>query len=174
MALQDSGIEVAEENRERIGVMFGTGVGPMESMENFARPLFQEGPAAANPAVFPNTVYNAAAGQVAMKLGAVGPSTTVTAGHSAAASSIAYAFDIAATDHADIVISVAADTLTNTVVDAYRELGLLSEDGFALTEGAVALILERASHARQRGARVYGEIVGYGMASDGRGVGPID
>src|SRR5437764_576373 len=139
MALQDSGIEVAEENRERIGVMFGTGVGPMESMENFSRPLFDEGPAAANPAIFPNTVYNAAGGQVAMQVGAVGSATTVTAGHAASASSISYSFDIAAFDHADLVISISTDTLTDTVIEGYKDAGLLDrQNGFGIAEGSVA------------------------------------
>jgi 3-oxoacyl-[acyl-carrier-protein] synthase II len=175
LALQDSGVEVSDEKRDRIGVIFGTGVGPMESMENFARPLFEEGPAAANPAVFPNTVYNAAAGQVAMQVGTVGSATTVTAGHGAGASSICYAFDIAAFDHADMVISIAADTLTDTVLQGYKDLGLLAPDnGFALAEGAVALVLERLSHAQQRAAHIYGEIVGFGIASDAKGVGRFD
>jgi len=83
LALEDAGLELTDENRGRVGAIIGTGVGPMESMELFSRPVIEEGAAAANPAVFPNTVYNAAGGQVAMKVGAVGPASTVTAGHAA-------------------------------------------------------------------------------------------
>jgi 3-oxoacyl-[acyl-carrier-protein] synthase II len=173
IALQDAGIELTDENRNRVGVIFGTGVGPMESMENFSRPLFEEGPAAANPAVFPNTVYNAAAGQVAMQVGAVGPASTVTAGHAAGASAICYAYDLARCNQADAIIAVAADTLTDTVIQGYRALGLLSsgDKGFALAEAGVALVLERYSAARARGARIYGEMLGYGIASDAKGAG---
>jgi 3-oxoacyl-[acyl-carrier-protein] synthase II len=176
MALQDAGIEVTDENRNRIGVVFGTGVGPMESMEKFARPLLEEGPEAANPAVFPNTVYNAAGGQVAMHVGTIGPATTVTAGHSAGASSICYGYDLVARNQADAVICLAADTLTDAVVQGYKELGLLSGDneGFALAEAGIALVLERESLARARGARIYGEVLGYGIASDAKGVGRMD
>jgi 3-oxoacyl-[acyl-carrier-protein] synthase II len=178
IALQDAGIEVTDENRNRIGIMFGTGVGPMESMEKFSRPLFEEGPAAANPAVFPNTVYNAAAGQVAMNVGTVGPTTTVTAGHAAGASSITYGYDLVSHDQADAVVSVVADTLTDTVIDGYKGLGVLSngtsEGGFALAEGGVALVVERLSKAQARGAHIYGEVLGYGIASDGKGVGRFD
>lgn len=176
IALQDAGIELTDENRNRVGVIFGTGVGPMESMENFSRPLFEEGPAAANPAVFPNTVYNAAGGQVAMQVGAIGPASTITAGHAAGASSICYAYDLVKCNHADAIIAVAADTLTDTVIQGYRELGLLSsgENGFALAEAGVALVLERLSAAQARGARIYGEVLGYGIASDGKGVGRSD
>ena len=77
-ALADAGMELTDANRERVGVILGTGVGPMEAMEEFSVPLFDEGPAAAHPGIFPNTVYNAAAGQVAIKLGVIGPTSTVT------------------------------------------------------------------------------------------------
>jgi 3-oxoacyl-[acyl-carrier-protein] synthase II len=182
LALQDAGIEVGDDNRNRIGVIIGTGVGPMESMEAFSRPLFEEGPEAASPAVFPNTVYNAAGGQVAIQVGAVGPASTVTAGHAAGASALAYAFDLAARNQADAVVCLGADTLTDTVVAAYDALGLLAEgdagsaepSGFALAEGAVALLLERASAAQARGARTHGELLAYAITSDGLGVGMID
>ena len=78
-ALADADLVVGEENRHRIGVVVGTGAGPMESIERFTRGILEAGPAAGSPAVFPNTVYNAAGGQVAMHLGAVGPASTVTA-----------------------------------------------------------------------------------------------
>jgi 3-oxoacyl-[acyl-carrier-protein] synthase II len=181
-ALADAGLTVDDDTRGRIGVVIGTGVGPMESMEAFSRPVLDEGPAAANPAVFPNTVYNAAGGQVAMQTGAVGVASTVTAGHAAGAQSLSYAFDLARTDEADVVLSLAADTLTDTVVAAYRDLGVLTaskpgttnRSGFALAEGCAALALERMSHARARGARMYGELLGYGVTSDALGVGRID
>ncbi|HET8627095.1 MAG TPA: beta-ketoacyl-[acyl-carrier-protein] synthase family protein [Thermomicrobiales bacterium] len=178
MALADAGLELDDSNRELVGVIFGTGVGPMESMEKFARPLVEEGPRAANPAVFPNTVYNAAGGQVAMHVGAVGPASTVTAGHAAGASALCYGYDLVATNQADAIVCLAADTLTETVIRAYRELGVLAgdgrRDGFALAEAGVALVLERLGHATARGARIYGEVVGYGITSDACGVGRVD
>jgi len=147
-------------------------------MENFTRPLIQEGPQAANPAVFPNTVYNAAGGQVAMNVGAIGPASTVTAGHAAGASSLCYGYDLAASNQADAMICLAVDTLTDTVISAYKDLGLLTGQpetgGFALAEAGIALVLERASKAKSRGARIYGEVLGFGVASDGRGVGHFD
>src|SRR5437899_61561 len=82
-------------------------------------------PGPANPAVFANTVYNAAGGQVALKVGLIGSATTVTAGHAAGASSLCYGYDLAATDHADAVVCLGADTLTDTVITAYKELGVL-------------------------------------------------
>src|SRR5207302_1512737 len=152
-ALKDAGLEISQENRGRVGAIIGTGVGPMESMEAFSRPVFEEGPGAANPAVFPNTVYNAAGGQVAMKIGAVGPASTVTAGHAAGAQALTYAYDLVASGKADAALCIAADTLTDTVLQAYRELGSLTgsepgsngSGGFALAEACVVLVLERLS-----------------------------
>ncbi len=181
-ALEHGGLVVDEANRHRVGVVVGTGVGPMESVERFARGLIDDGPAGASPAVFPNTVYNAAGGQVAMHLGTVGPASTVTARHAAGASALCYAHDLLASGRADAVLAVAADTLTDTVVDAYRALGMLAGEapergaalGIALAEGAVALLLERRASAEARGARVLGTVAGYGMAADGIGVGATD
>lgn len=180
LALEDARLAVSEDNRERIGVVFGTGVGPMESMENFSRPLFEEGPGAANPAIFPNTVYNAAGGQVAIHVGTIGPASTVTAGHGAGSSAICYGYDLVSCDRASAIVCLAADTLTDTVIEAYRELGLLKREeagdsqGFALAEAGIALVLERRSVAEARGAPIYGEVLGYGITSDARGVGAID
>lgn len=174
LALADGGLEIDDGNRDRTGVILGTGVGPMESMENFSLPLFEEGPRAANPAVFPNTVYNAAAGQVAMRTSVVGPTTTVTAGHAAGASSLVYCVDLLAGDAADAMIALAADTLTDTVIDAYRSLGLLGVDGLRLSEAGFAVLLERRSKALARGATPRAEVLGYGIAGDGTGVGRWD
>ncbi|MBB5119107.1 beta-ketoacyl synthase N-terminal-like domain-containing protein [Streptomyces eurocidicus] len=79
---------------DRVGVVLGTGLGPMRSTEEFYLPVLASGSAAASPAVFPNTVFNAAAGQVAMVLGAKGPTSTVTAGHAAGASALSVAYDL--------------------------------------------------------------------------------
>jgi 3-oxoacyl-[acyl-carrier-protein] synthase II len=95
---------------------------------------------------------------------------------------LTYAFDLATSGKADAMVSVAADALTDTVVDAYRDLGSLTgsepgsngSGGFALAEGAIAFVVERLSKAKERGARIYGEILGYGITSDAVGVGRID
>ena len=181
-ALKDAALEVTEENRGRVGAIIGTGVGPMESMEAFSRPVFDEGPAAANPAVFPNTVWNAAGGQVAMQVGVVGVTSTVTAGHAAGAQSLSYAYDLLRTDHADAVVALATDTMTDAVIQGYQDLGVLTKSepgsadahGFALAEGSVGLVLERLSHAQARGATPLAEVLGYAVTSDAEGVGRVD
>jgi 3-oxoacyl-[acyl-carrier-protein] synthase II len=174
LALEDAGLELTDENRTRVGAILGTGVGPMESMEGFAAGVIEDGAAGANPALFPNTVYNAAGGQVAIKVGLLGSATTVTAGHGAGASSLCYGYDLAAADHADAVVCLGADTLTDTVITAYKELGLLSGDGFALSEAGVAVLVERLGQAQARGARIYGEVLGYAVTSDAKGIGRVD
>jgi 3-oxoacyl-[acyl-carrier-protein] synthase II len=182
LALEDAGLTLDESTAARVGVIVGTGVGPMESMEEFAGPVLEEGPQLANPAMFPNTVYNAAGGQVAMKVGAVGTASTVTAGHAAGASAICYGYDLAHADQADVAVAVGADSLTDTVIEAYRQLGLTVSSepgspgarGFALTEAGIALVLERRTIALARGARIYGELRGFGIASDALGVGRWD
>jgi 3-oxoacyl-[acyl-carrier-protein] synthase II len=182
LALADANLELTDDNRNRVGAIVGTGVGPMESMEGFAAPVMSEGAVAANPAIFPNTVYNAAGGQIAIKVGAHGSASTVTAGHAAGASALCYGADLIATDHADALLCLGVDTLTEMVIDAYRGLGVLAgdgsrtedaADGLALSEAGVALLVERLGSARERDVRIYGEVVGYGMTCDGLGVGCV-
>ena len=180
LALANGGLELTDENRTRVGAVVGTGVGPMESMEEFAAPVIEEGAGAANPAVFPNTVYNAAGGQVAIKNGILGSASTVTAGHAAGASALCYGFDLTTMDHADAIVSLGVDTLTDTVVEAYKELGVVATPangdggGFALAEGGFAVLVERLGAARARGAKPLGEIRGFGITCDAAGVGKID
>jgi 3-oxoacyl-[acyl-carrier-protein] synthase II len=181
-ALEDAALELDDENRTRVGSILGTGVGPMESMEAFSVGVIEEGAGGANPAVFPNTVYNAAGGQVAIKVGTLGSASTVTVGHAAGAASLCYGYDLAATDHADAVLCLGADSLTDTVITAYRELGVLAASppaaggspGMALSEAGVAVLIERLGAARTRGARIRGEVLGYGISSDALGIGRLD
>jgi 3-oxoacyl-[acyl-carrier-protein] synthase II len=176
-ALEDAGLELTDENRTRVGAILGTGVGPMESMEGFSVGVINEGASGANPAVFPNTVYNAAGGQVAIKIGALGPASTVTVGHAAGASSLCYGCELAGADHADAMLCLGADSLTDTVIAAYRELGVLANGaspGMALSEAGVAVLVERLGAALERGARIRAEVLGHAVTSDALGVGRID
>jgi len=184
-ALEDAALELSDENRTRVGAILGTGVGPMESMEGFSAGVIEEGAGGANPAVFPNTVYNAAGGQVAIKVGALGPASTVTVGHAAGASSLCYGCELAGADHADAMLCLGADSLTDTVIAAYRELGVLrtadsadagsgAASGMALAEAGVAVLVERLGAAQRRGARIHAEVLGHAVTSDARGIGHLD
>ena len=175
MALEDAGLVVDDSNRDRIGVVAGTGNGPSQAATSFHRPLVEEGPLSANPAIFPNTVFNAAAGQVAIHLQLHGCTTTVTAERASSAAGMVYAHELLRRGRSDAIICVSMDELDATSMAAYNGLAVASgqprpfgkgRDGFAPSAGAVALVLETMSSATARGATIYGEIVGYGMTSD--------
>jgi 3-oxoacyl-[acyl-carrier-protein] synthase II len=161
------------------GVIFGTGAGPMEAMERFIRPLLADSRAAADPGVFPNTVYNQAAGQVAMHLGLYGPTSTLSTGHASAGAALGYATGLLRRNHARMLLVTVTDVLTAQVVRGYAANDLVSggcdpevADGrFTLSEGSVSVVVERRSSAAARGAPVLGRIIGYGLASDGSRVG---
>jgi 3-oxoacyl-[acyl-carrier-protein] synthase II len=174
-ALADAGIVIDDVSRCRTGLVFGTGMGPVETMEAFGRPLVSEGPEAANPAQFPNTVFNAAAGQIGIHTGVVGPTATLTVGNAAGSSTVHYGSAITASGRADAVLCLATDTLADTVVRAYRDLGVFARNpDYVLSEGAAALVLESRSHATSRDVRIYGEILASAITCDARGISRYD
>jgi 3-oxoacyl-[acyl-carrier-protein] synthase II len=127
--------------------------------------------------VFPNTVYNAAAGQVAMLLGLTGVTSTVTAGHAAGAAALCIARDLLHRGAADVVVCPAVDTPSPAAIAGYRRMPLFrlpSGRQHTLAEGAYAVVLERSSMAKRRGAAPIGMLAGYGMACDAIGIGQWD
>ncbi len=159
---------------DRTGVVLGTGLGPVDSMARFTLPVLADGPDAGSPAVFPNTVYNAAAGQVAQLLGARGATSTLTADHAAGATALCVAAELLRAGQADSVIALGTDLVPQMAEDVYRSVPLFGGRAgrhYRLSEAGIAVFLERASAARRRGARVLGVLGGYGMASDARGPG---
>nr|WP_248001765.1 beta-ketoacyl synthase N-terminal-like domain-containing protein [Streptomyces sp. RPA4-2] len=159
---------------EHTGVVLGTGLGPMRSIEDFLLPVLGGCPDHGSPAIFPNTVFNAAAGQVAMHVGAKGPTSTVTTGHAAGASALTVAHDLLLQHRADAVLCPAVEDLSPGVLTAYRGLPLFTDTGYTLAEAGITLVLERESSARARGARVLAEFAGHGTACDAVGVGRWD
>ncbi|AZM90820.1 beta-ketoacyl-[acyl-carrier-protein] synthase family protein [Streptomyces sp. W1SF4] len=175
-ALEHAGV-TGDDQRAATGVVLGTGIGPVESNERFFLPLLTDGPAAGNPGVFPNTVYNAAAGQVAMALGVKGPTSTLTSGHAAGAAAIGVAHDLLRSGRADRILVPAVDAFSPGALDGYRTLPLFgapSAADYTLTEGGIALVLERAGAARERGATVHAVVRSHATASDAAGVGRWD
>ena len=155
LSLQDAGLELTDENRTRVGAIIGTGIGPMESMETFSRPIIGEGPTGANPAVFPNTVYNAAGGQVAIKIGVLGSASTVTAGHASRGLGAVLRHrpgrhrprrrrDLHRCRHAHRHASSPPTAGWVSLPAAHRQD---DGDGIVLAEAGVALLVERLSHA---------------------------
>jgi 3-oxoacyl-[acyl-carrier-protein] synthase II len=137
--------------RDELGVILGTALGPMESHEAFGRPLLAEGSYDLSPALLPNQVQNAAAGYVALRLRLLGSTTTISSGHDAGGAALAHAADQIAFGRVAGLVWIAADTLTDWVVGWYRGQGLLR--GMILVEGAVAAVLEAADGCRKRGGR---------------------
>lgn len=166
-ALADAGIE--DDERAGIGVVLGTSAGPVESMARFTRGVIADGAAGADPGVFPNTVYNQATGQVSQQLGLYGPTSTVSAGHASGATALGYGYELLRTGRADTIVCVAVDLVDELVVRAYRDLGVLStvpgDRRFAITDTAVALVLERRGAAGQHRRRPLAELAGHGGAS---------
>ena len=159
------------------GVVLGTGIGPMESSERFTVPVLSEGARAANPAVFPNTVYNGAAGHVAMALGTRGPTSTLTSGHAAGAAALGVAYDLLRAGRAERLLVPAVEAFSPAALDAYRSIPLFGSGSgrrYTLAEIGIALVLERRSSAERRGAPVLAVVRGYATASDACGIGRWD
>ncbi|TLS47347.1 3-ketoacyl-ACP synthase [Streptomyces montanus] len=175
-ALEHAGVSDAGE-RAATGVVLGTGIGPVDSNERFFLPVLSGGPALGNPGVFPNTVHNAAAGQVAMVLGVKGPTSTLTSAHAAGAAALGVAHDLLRAGRADRIVVVAADAFSPGALDGYRSIPLFGSPSgrrYTLAEGGIALVLERAEAARERGAHVHAAVLSHATVSDAAGIGRWD
>ncbi|WP_405484648.1 beta-ketoacyl synthase N-terminal-like domain-containing protein [Nocardia sp. NBC_00511] len=158
---------------DTVGVVVGTGVGPMSSISRFFEPTVTGGPTQGSPAIFPNTVFNAAAGQVAMVLGAKGPTSTLTSGHAAGAAALGTAYDLLRAGRAEAVLCTGADELSPYALDAYRGAGLFTGRhgrDYLLAEGSITLVLERAAVARDRGVTPLAMLAGYATTCDALGI----
>jgi len=183
MALEDAGLTVDAGNAERVGVIIGTGIGGISTMEKAKEILTQKGPRRLSPFVIPAVLPNLSAGQVSIRFGAKGPiSCTVTA-CSSGGNAIGDSFRLIAGDHADAMIAggteAAVCPLTVAGFNAMRALSTRNDapekasrpfdrarDGFVIGEGCGILILEELTSALRRGARIYAEVAGSGVTSD--------
>ena len=171
--LLESGIEP-----ERIGVVIGTGVGGLETLERNCLAFLQEGERAVSPLFVPMMMPNAAAGMVAMRIGAHGPGFSVASACATGGHAIGEAKRMIERGEADVVVAGGAEAaLTPVCLAAFKAMGALSKqgisrpfdarrDGFVMGEGAGVLVLERSDHARARGATLYGRIAGYAASND--------
>ena len=163
---------------ERLGVIVGTGVGGLNTLQNECEVFFAEGERAVSPNFVPMMMPNAAAALVAMRLGAHGPGFSVSSACATGAHAIGEALRLIQRGEADAVVAGGTEAaLTSLCLAAFRRMGALSRegisrpfdlrrDGFVMGEGAAVLVLERAEHARARGATVYGRVAGYGASND--------
>jgi 3-oxoacyl-[acyl-carrier-protein] synthase II len=163
---------------ERLGVIVGTGVGGLLTLERECRNFFEGGERAVSPHFVPMMMPNAAAGQIAMRLGANGPGFSVSSACATGGHAIGEALRMITRGEADAVVAGGTEAaLTGVCLAAFRRMGALSKegvsrpfdarrDGFVMGEGAAVLVLERADHARARGATIYGRIAGYAASND--------
>jgi 3-oxoacyl-[acyl-carrier-protein] synthase II len=163
---------------ERLGVIVGTGVGGLTTLQSECEAFLAGGDRAVSPNFVPMMMPNAAAGVVAMRLGAHGPGFSVSSACATGAHAIGEGLRLIQRGEADVVVAGGTEAaLTSLCLAAFRRMGALSRagvsrpfdarrDGFVMGEGAAVLILERGEHARARGATVFGRIAGYGASND--------
>lgn len=182
MAYEDAGLN-GSRRPERSGVVLGTGIGGMETFERESRTLVERGPGRVSPFFIPMMIANMAAGQVSIDLGLKGPINTVVTACASGTNAIGDAYSVIARGDADVMVTGGTEApITPTSLAGFCALKALStrnslegaacspfdrdRDGFVMGEGAAVLILESLESAVGRGAKIYGEIAGYGMSSD--------
>lgn len=176
MALQDAGLTVTRTDGERVGMVFGTFTGPLETVAKLTETIGTQGPDRVNPRLFPNSVMNAAAGHACLSLQLRGPLSTLATGCASGVAGLGYAADLIRTGEADAMLAVSADELTPLLHLGYDRLGMTAADGMqpyqrsasglALGAGGVALMLESQEHAEARGATILAELKGHAVTSD--------
>ncbi|BBU38760.1 MAG: beta-ketoacyl-[acyl-carrier-protein] synthase II [Bacillaceae bacterium] len=182
MALEDSGLKINNENRERVGVWIGSGIGGMETYEQQFETFLEKGPRRVSPFFVPMMIPDMAAGQVSIAIGAKGPNSCTVTACATGSNSIGDAFKVIQRGDADVMITGGTEApLTKMAFAGFSAAKALStnpdpktasrpfdknRDGFVMGEGAGILVLEELEHALKRGASIYAEIVGYGSTGD--------
>ncbi len=182
-ALRDSGIEVTEENADRIGTMVGSGIGGLPLIEETHSELCERGVRRVSPFFVPGTIINLISGQLSIMCNLRGPNLSVTTACATGLHSIGIAARLIEYGDADMMVAGGAEgTVSPLGVAGFCAARALStrnddpqtasrpwdrdRDGFVLGEGAGVMVLEELEHARARGARIYAELSGFGMTAD--------
>ena len=184
-AIEDSGWQAkTDEERERAGVLIGSGIGGLQTIYEGSITLRDKGPRRMSPFFIPSALINLASGQVSIKFGLKGPNHAVVTACSTGAHALGDAARLIAFDDADMMVCGGAEAavcrLGISGFNACRALSTAfndtperasrpwdkARDGFVMGEGAGAMVLEEYEHAKKRGARIYAEIVGYGLSGD--------
>lgn len=178
LALADGQFSVTQENNSRVGVVLGSGFCGLSSSEEFHRSQVLKGFLDLNPILFPNTVPNAASSHVSIELGIRGVNCTLVQSFCTAEAALHFACDQVQNGRADLILTGGVDELSEFLFRGFSGLRLLATDaghgerscpydqmrnGLILGEGAGILAIEREDHARSRGAKIYGYILGYGL-----------
>lgn len=182
-AIQDSGLDISAEDPFRCGVILGSGIGGLSEIEIQVERLLHKGPDRVSPLTIPKLMLNAAGGNLAIRYGFRGPNFTVATACASATNAMGDAFKTIQYDDADVVLTGGTEAaITAMGLSAFQNMKALSDrndepsrasrpfdanrDGFVLSEGAGLLVFEELEHAKARGARIYGEVLGYGASCD--------
>ncbi|MBN1394532.1 MAG: beta-ketoacyl-ACP synthase II [Pirellulales bacterium] len=182
-AVADSGIDFSKDVPWRCGVVIGSGIGGLETIEIQHERLLGKGPSKVSAFTIPKLIGNAASAQLAIQYGLRGPNQVVVTACASATNAIGDAYKLIRDDEVDVMITGGSEAaLTHIGLSAFAAMRALSErnddpqhasrpfdrdrDGFILSEGAGMLVLEELEHAKARGAHVHGEIYGYGVSCD--------
>jgi 3-oxoacyl-[acyl-carrier-protein] synthase II len=182
-AMKCSGLKISPENEERVGVHIGSGIGGFDVIEREHSNLINGGPRKISPFFIPAAIINLAAGHVSMRFGAKGPNEATATACTTSAHSLGDSFRIIQHGDADVMIAGGSEAaITPMGVGGFAAMRALStrndepekasrpwdvaRDGFVIGEGAGILVLEELEHAKNRGAHIVAEIVGYGMSGD--------
>ncbi|APG25638.1 MAG: beta-ketoacyl-ACP synthase II [Syntrophotalea acetylenica] len=182
-AVKDSRLVIDDENAERVGVLVGAGLGGLPTIEKYHSAYLEGGYKKISPFFIPMLITNLAPGQISMRFGAKGPNVSSVSACATGTHSIGDAYHIVRRGDADVMIAGGAEsTITPLAVGGFCVMRALStrnddpqaasrpfekgRDGFIMAEGAGIVILEEYESARARGARIYAELVGYGLTAD--------
>jgi len=182
-AMEDSGLDLVKEDPRRIGVIFGSGIGGLSSIEKQFQILLQKGPRKVSPFLIPMMITNMAAGEIAITLNLQGPNYSISSACATSAHAIGDALRLIECGDADIILtggseaaitplgyagfcSIKAFSLRNDEPEKASRPFDRERDGFVMSEGAGVVILEEWNHATSRGAKIYGELAGYGATDD--------
>jgi len=181
LAVEDSGIQITDENAHSLGVSIGTTFGSLHSISQFDRAGLIEGPKYVNPSHFPNTVINSPASQVSIRFKIKGFNTTISTGFCAGLDSVCYAADFLKMKRAEAVLAGGVEEFCEETFLGFYTFGCLSgkdgsdpiccpfdarRNGTILAEGAAVLVLENEDHAVSRGAHIFARVLGYANAFD--------
>lgn len=182
-AITDAGLEVSEQNAHRIGVAVGSGIGGLIMIEKTHQALMEGGPRKISPFFIPGTIINMMSGQLSIRYGFKGPNIAIVTACTTGTHNIGQAARMIAYGDADVMIAGGTEMATCSLgIGGFAAMRALStrndepqrasrpwdkdRDGFVLGDGAGILVLESYEHAKQRGAKIYAELAGFGMGAD--------
>jgi 3-oxoacyl-[acyl-carrier-protein] synthase II len=183
IAMDDAQLKVDESNAARLGVYVGSGMGGLPAIEHYHKVMLEKGPRRITPFFIPMLIINLAAGQISIRFGAKGPNVAPATACATGSHAIGDAFKVIQRGDADAMIAGGTEScITAMGIGGFNAMKALStrndepekasrpfdrdRDGFVMGEGAGILVMEELGHARERGAKIYAELAGYGLTAD--------